>query len=371
MASEKTERPTAKRKKTAAERGDVLTSKETGVAFVTSIGMIWLFVSGGNFTDALRRMLTQALTFSHQDIEQFNAMAAISQLIGVIAGPLTLLFAILMLAAIASPALLGSLGFRAAAWQFKPSRINPLAGLKRMFGANGLVELAKSIAKIAVLGAIGWWTISTFTHSISSPNGANIEAIVAQMGRDMALSFVIMCGGLWLIAIIDAPAQFLMRLKRLMMSRQEVKDEHRQSEGAPEQKSEIRRRQYAGLRGSARQAVAQATVVLTNPTHFAVALRYRPGEDAAPIVVARGRGATAQAVRELAKSADVPTLNYPELTRALYYSTRTGEPIREDLYMAVATILGFVLNIERRANEQAPEVSVPPGARFDTEGRLV
>lgn len=371
MASEKTEQPTAKRKKDSAERGDVLTSKETGIAFVTSIGMVWLFISGGDFTDALRRMLTHALTFNHADIEQFDAMASIFRLIGFVVGPISLLFAILVIASIASPALLGSLGFRAAAWQFKASRINPIAGLKRMFGANGLVELAKSIAKIAVLGAIGWWILSTFTHSMSSPDGAAIETIVARIGRDMFLSFVIMCGGLWLIAIIDAPAQFLMRLKRLMMSRQEVKDEHRQSEGAPEQKSEMRRRQYAGLRGSARQAVAQATVVLTNPTHFAVALRYRPGEDQAPIVVARGRGATAQAVRELAKSAEVPTLNYPELTRALYYSTRTGDAIREDLYMAVATILGFVLNIERRASERAPEVTVPPGARFDTEGRLI
>ena len=132
------------------------------------------------------------------------------------------------------------------------------------------------------------------------------------------------------------------------MSKQELKDEHKQTEGSPELKAALRRRQHETARNSARRALAEATVVLTNPTHFAVALRYRPGEDAAPIVVARGRGATAEAIRELAGEHEVPLLSYPQLARALYYTSRTGQMIREDLYMAVATDPRLRLQPRRR-----------------------
>jgi flagellar biosynthetic protein FlhB len=158
---------------------------------------------------------------------------------------------------------------------------------------------------------------------------------------------------------------------RLRMSKQEVRDEHKQTEGSPELKGAIRRRQHEVLRGSARSAVAEATVILTNPTHFAVALRYRPGEDAAPVVVARGRGATAEAIRELAKESTVPILSYPQLARALYFTTRTGHVIREDLYMSVAAVLAFVFNLDAAlaSGGAQPPVDVPAGARFDEKGR--
>jgi flagellar biosynthetic protein FlhB len=157
------------------------------------------------------------------------------------------------------------------------------------------------------------------------------------------------------------------------MSKQELKDESKQTEGSPEMKSAIRQRQMATLRGSARSAVIEATVVLTNPTHFAVALKYRPGFDVAPIVVARGRGATAQAIRELAAESNVPVLSYPQLTRAIYYTTRAGQLIREDLFIAVAAVLAFVFNLDRAMAEGyvQPDVVVPEQARFDEEGRPV
>jgi flagellar biosynthetic protein FlhB len=155
------------------------------------------------------------------------------------------------------------------------------------------------------------------------------------------------------------------------MSKQEIKDEHKQSEGSPELKGHIRQKQREIAKGSARKAVSEATVILTNPTHFAVALRYNQGSDAAPIVLARGRGVTAEAIRELAGELDVPMLSYPELTRAIYYTTRAGQFVREDLYLAVATVLAFVFNLDaaRSAGHQQPRVTVPPEARFDADGR--
>jgi len=156
------------------------------------------------------------------------------------------------------------------------------------------------------------------------------------------------------------------------MTKQEVKDEHKQDEGSPELEAALRQRQHEVLRGSARKALAEATVVLTNPTHFAVALRYRPGVDPAPVVVARGRGATAQAIREMAAEGAVPTLAYPQLTRAIYFTTRTGQMIREDLYLAVASVIAFVFNLDSGIGETTPpEVEVPAAVRFDAEGRKV
>jgi flagellar biosynthetic protein FlhB len=157
------------------------------------------------------------------------------------------------------------------------------------------------------------------------------------------------------------------------MTKQEVKEENKQTEGSPEAKAGMRRRQMETARRGARAALAEASVVLTNPTHFAVALRYRPGEDVAPIVVARGRGVTADAIRALAEEHKVPLLSYPQLTRALYFTTRAGQMIRDDLYMAVATVLAFVFNIERAMADGTPqpEVVVPGSVRFDENGRPV
>jgi len=182
-----------------------------------------------------------------------------------------------------------------------------------------------------------------------------------------------MAGALGLIALIDVPAQKLQRTRRLRMSKQEIKDEHKQSEGSPEVKGHLRAKQREIAKGSVRKAMAEATVVLTNPTHFAVALRYKQGADAAPIVVARGRGITAEAIRELASEQNVPMLSYPELTRAIYYTSRAGHFVREDLYLAVATVLAFVFNLDaaRAAGHAPPTIAVPPEARFDADGRRV
>ena len=170
--------------------------------------------------------------------------------------------------------------------------------------------------------------------------------------------------------MLDVPAQIFQRMRRLRMTKQEVKDEHKQTDGSPELKAALRRRQIETARNSARKAISEATVVLTNPTHFAVALRYRPEVDAAPVVLAKGRGATAEAIRELAGEHEVPMLSYPQLTRALYYTSRPGQIIREDLYMAVAAILAFVFNLDQAlASGQAqPDVEVPAGMRFDASG---
>lgn len=372
-SDEKTEAPTDKRRKDAAEEGDVLQSREFGTALVMLVGAGWVALAGPWMVDSLRRMLTNALSFDAGAVENFDPAGTILSMVLTIAMPVALLFLLTFLAAIAAPAMLGSLGFRWSAIAFKASKLNPAAGLKRIFGLQGLMELGKSLLKIIALGTVGYWLLSGQIKAIMSLGQRDLRTALDDLGSSFSYAVVVMTMALALVAGVDIPAQIFQRMKRLRMSKQELKDENKDSEGSPEMKSAIRQRQMSVLRGSARSAVVEATVVLTNPTHFAVALKYRPGFDVAPVVVARGRGATAQAIRELAAESNVPVLSYPQLTRAIYYTTRAGQLVREDLFIAVAAILAFVFNLDRAMAEGyvQPDIVVPEEARFDEEGRPV
>ncbi|MGN6124864.1 MAG: EscU/YscU/HrcU family type III secretion system export apparatus switch protein [Sphingomonas oligoaromativorans] len=368
---EKTEEPTQKRLKESAEKGDVLQSRELGTALVMIVGAGWIALGGPLLVQALAELLRGSLSFGRSAVDDFEPGATLATQLGRIALPLGLLFAATIVAAVGAPALLGAFGFRWGAIAFKPDKLNPLNGLKRIFGAQGLIELLKSLAKVAVMGGIGWWLLSSRLKGLTTLGRGDIRGTMIELGHSFVFAVIVMAMGLVLIAGIDVPAQMIRRTSRLRMSKQEVKDEHKQSEGSPELKGAIRRRQMEASRRSARSAVMEASVVLTNPTHFAVALRYRPGQDAAPIVVARGRGATADAIRSLAEEAKVPMLRYPQLARAIYFTTRSGHMIREDLYIAVATVLAFVFNIDRAMADgiTQPVVEVPTEARFDENGR--
>lgn len=367
---QKTEAPTPKRKRDASEKGDVLQSRELGTALVVLVGAAWIALAGPMMLTALQEMMTDALTFGAADVRGFDPASVAFRLLAIVALPVIGLFALTLVAAIATPAALGSLGFRAQAFAFKGNKINPLSGLKRILGTQGLIELGKSIAKVVLLGGVGVWLIMSEARSMIGLTSQELPRALANVGNTFVIAVLVMALALFLIAAIDIPAQIFQRMKRLRMTKQEMKEEHKQAEGSPEVKAQLRRRQHEAARNSTRGAMAEATVVLTNPTHFAVALRYKAGEDHAPIVVARGRGVTADAIRELAGENEVPMLSYPQLTRALYYTSRPGQVIREDLYMAVATVLAFVFNVDAAAKAAGqPSVDVPPNMRFDASGR--
>ena len=368
---QKTEDPTDKKKRDAVGEGDVLQSRELAAALVIAMGAVWLFAMGPMIMDAIGTMLGEGLRFDAADLEHFDPAARALRLLAVVVLPVAALFGLTLLAAIGAPAMLGSLGFRGGALAFKANRINPMTGIKRIFSMNGIIELLKSFAKIALIGAVGWTVLKGASDRIFAIGGEELIPAISELGSIFVWLVIVMAGALMAIAMVDVPAQFLQRLGRLRMTKQEVKDEGKQADGSPEIKQAIRRKQYEMARGSARQAVAEATVILVNPTHFAVALRYRPGYDAAPVLLARGRGEMARAIREAAGEAGVPVLSYPALARAIYFTSRTGDLIREDLYIAVATILAFVFNLDRAMAEGVtqPDVAVPEGAMYDEEGR--
>ncbi|MFC3783486.1 flagellar biosynthetic protein FlhB [Sphingopyxis italica] len=368
---QKTEQPTAKKLADSAREGDVLMSRELATALMMLAAAGWIVAAGGWFVQSAGDLVRRGLTLNAADVADFAPAEALMRNGVEILLPLASLFALALGAAVAGPAMLGSMGWRGKALHFKGNRMSPMAGLKRMFGMQGATELGKAIAKVLLLGAIGYWLVASSLPAIMSMAQADLIAAIGLAGKAIGHAMLTLAGGLVVIALIDVPVQWFQRNKRLMMSKQEIKEEMRQSDGAPELKQAQRQRAHEILSGSARKAVSDATVVLTNPTHFSVALRYRPGTDAAPVVVARGRGDVALSIRELARAADVPMLEYPQLTRAIYFTARAGRVIPEELFVAVATVLAFVFQLERAVADGIvqPAVDVPPTHRFDPEGR--
>ncbi|SBV34662.1 Type III secretion exporter [uncultured Sphingopyxis sp.] len=368
---QKTEQPTAKKLADSAREGDVLMSRELATALMMLAAAGWIVAAGGWFVQSAGDLVRRGLTLTAADVADFAPAEALMRNGVEILLPLASLFALALGAAVAGPAMLGSMGWRGKALHFKGNRLNPMSGIKRMFGLQGATELGKAIAKVLLLGTIGYWLVASSLPAIMSMAQADLIAAIGLAGKAIGHAMLTLAGGLVVIALIDVPVQWFQRNKRLMMSKQEIKEEMRQSDGAPELKQAQRQRAHEILSGSARKAVSEATVVLTNPTHFSVALRYRPGEDAAPVVVARGRGDVALSIRELARTANVPMLEYPQLTRAIYFTARAGRVIPEELFVAVATVLAFVFQLERAAADglAQPAVDVPPSHRFDPEGR--
>ena len=368
-SGEKSQAPTQKRKDDAAKKGEILRSKELATAAVVMAGAAWLAMSGPALIDAFKAVMTESLQFSRADIDDFQPLRPLMAVGYKLVPSLAALFAITTFVAVASQAGLGNVRFNASLLTPKASRINPASGFKRMFGPQGLIELGKGLLKVTLLGAIGGWLLWSTRFEAMGLAASDINSGIAKMGATFVTLLLVMSGGLLLIAGIDLPVQLVRLLGKLRMTMQEVKDEHKESEGSPELKGHIRQRRFEILKGGARKAVQEAHVVLTNPTHFAVALRYDRGRDQAPIVTAKGRGATALAIRELAGEFQVPVLEYPALARGVYYTSDEGQQIRDDLYMAIATVLAFVFGINRQAGGQPPHVLVPDSALFDENGQ--
>ena len=368
---EKTEKATAKRLSEAAKNGDILQSRELATAMVVMAGIATMAIMGPEILAAIREMLREGLRVEPGDITTFAPQKRAAQLLSIVMLPVGAILAATFLAAVAAPALLGSLGFRPGAFALKPNKLNPLSGLKRMFGPQGLTELIKSIAKVVLMGAIGGYLVWERLVAIRQMGKAGIVPALDELGQIFILVALALAGVLFLIAGVDVPAQIMQRARRLNMSKQEIKDEHKETEGSPEAKGAIRRRQMETMNGSIRKAVSEASVILTNPTHFAVALRYQPGRDHAPIVLARGADEIARAIREMGNEVSVPILQYAELTRAVYYTSRVGQVIDERLFLAVASVLAFVFRVENRMASEMdrPHVDLPDGLRFDADGR--
>jgi flagellar biosynthesis protein FlhB len=366
-ADERTEAPTQRRKEQAREKGDRLASRDLATATAGIAGALWLWAWGADLVAGLAGLMRDGLQLGPADIAHFTP---VERGIGLLAGlsvPLMWLGGLVLLAAALGQGATGGLGFTPGLLVPKPERLDPLAGLKRLFGGQGLIELGKAIAKAAVLLGLSYLILRRNLPVIAGLSAMPLDAAIGA-AASIALSLLLWLSlGLALIAGADLPLQIFQWIRKLRMSRQDLKDEYKQQEGSPEVRAALRRAARDALKRSSRAAMAEATVVLTNPTHFAVALRYRPDVDAAPAILARGRGLVAEVIRELAAEQGVPVLSYPSVARALYFTGRVGGLVRPDLYAAVATILAFVLRVGGQGEQ--PSAEAPPSAFYDENGR--
>ena len=371
MSEEKTFAPTEKRKRDAALKGDVLRSRDMATAVAMLVGAAWLKFAGPWLFSSLAQGTRAGLSWDRSALEQFNPAAAMLRLGSGVLPPLLLLAASVLVAVLAI-----QLGPSHGRWVGanalpKAARIDPLAGLKRMFGAAGWIEAGKGLAKVLLLGAIAWtWGRAHLTELMGLGRSASLGHALALAWRAITSLLFLLASGLLLIALADWPIQWLRRTRRLRMSQQELRDEHKESDGSPERKAAQRQRQRQYATGAVAKAMQSAQFVLTNPTHFAVAMAYDPLRAAAPVVLAKGRGEKAQAMKDLARELDLPLLEVPALARSVYFTTRENQVIREELYAAVAAVLAFVLSLRRGEAPRLPAIEVPVALRFDAEGRL-
>ncbi len=371
---EKTEEPTQRRLDKAAEEGRVLTSKEVMVFTSLAMGLVLYLALGPFMRSGLSAwgglfVIDSALNLDTLGLVKVRYAFWLVILVTLIVGiPL-------MIVTLLTQIGVGGLNFSTQALHFKGNRIDPLAGLKRIFSVKGLVELAKSILKVALLFGIGgiviYMQLPELIQLSASALGLAIERASA------AVPYLIggLLVGLFIIAVIDFAWQRHTHTQSLRMTIKEVKDESRQTDGSPEVRAKIRRMQYQQSQESSQQRealgnVGDATVVITNPTHFAVALKYASGQMGAPTVLAMGRGVIAQQIIEKAEEHDVRTLCIPMLARALFFTSEIGGEITEGLYNAVAVILAYVFRINNDETLEMPELTLPPELRFDEYGNL-
>ncbi|GAA4045139.1 EscU/YscU/HrcU family type III secretion system export apparatus switch protein [Parerythrobacter jejuensis] len=368
-AGEKTFAPTQKRKQDATKKGDVLRSKELGTAIAVFAGGAWLIAAGPALLDGMETVARTSFRFDRAALEHFTPGTIFLGAIEAILPHILFLGLTVLFATAASQLIIGDGRFLASNLKPKGSRINPLSGLKRMFGTQGLIELGKGLLKVILLGGIAWWW---GTRHLTALLGLGRGELTVQLSAawDATISLLLMLAlGLAIIAMIDWPIQFVRRMNRLKMTHQEMRDETKQTEGSPEKRAAQRQRQREIARGGVSKAMEEAQFLLTNPSHFAVALTYDPELAPAPVVLAKGRDEKALAMRELAAERGLPVLEYPALARSVYFTTRESQVIREELYVAVAALIAFVFSLKRGEHPPRPGVEVPVSLRFDAQGR--
>ena len=370
---EKTEEPTQQRLQKAAEDGQLLTSKEMMVFTTLAAGLL-LFMGLSPFFDIGLGAWSQLFVIDSAENLDTLGLAKVRYGFWLVI-LVTMIFGIpLMIITVLTQAAVGGLNFSNKAYNFKSNKINPISGLKRIFSMKGLVELGKAVLKVVLLFSIGALVILQQLPSITH---LSLSSLGQGIGRVTEL-FPYLVGALLIalliIGAIDYAWQRHSHKQKLMMTLKEVKDESKQTHGSPEVRAKIRRMQMQKSQESARQRdaldnVGSATAVITNPTHFAVALKYAAGQAGAPQVVAMGRGPMALQIIDRAKDARVTTLRIPMLARALYFTSEIGGEIAEGLYNAVAVILAYVFRIDSGETMDMPELTLPPELRFDENGK--
>ena len=370
--ADKTEDPTEKRKKDSREKGEIARSKELNTLAIMLAGSIGLIIFGGALAQDMMEIMRYNFSISREALLNPDSMGAFllhSGKIALIA--LQPVLITLLIAALIGPIALGGWLFAAGSLAPKFSRMNPAAGLKRMFSAKALVELLKALAKFFIILIVALMVLQADIDDLQRIAHEPLESAVIHSLQVVAWSALWMACGLILIAAVDVPVQLWESHKKLLMTKQEVRDEHKDQEGRPEVKQRIRQTQRDMSQRRMMSAIPDADVIITNPTHFAVALKYDPEKGAAPMLLAKGSDFLALKIREIGAKHDILLLESPALARSIYYSTELDQEIPAGLYLAVAQVLAYVYQIRQhqagkgKRPDPLSDLPIPPDLRRD------
>lgn len=357
---EKSEEPSSKRLQDAREKGQVARSRELNTVVLTLIGGAALMLMAQWFSSGFQTVMRDSLAPSREDI--FEPMAMVRHLVKALWDATLMLMPflglMLVLAILASIAL-GGLNVSTQALAPKFSRISPLSGFKRLFSVRSLVELVKALFKFLLVGAMATWLLWDKLDELLFLDRMEVKVALSGLGDLIGWAFLFMAASLLLVMAVDVPFQLWDHRRQLMMTKQEVKDEHKQTDGNPEIRGRIRSMQREMAFRRMMAEVPKADVVVTNPTHYAVALRYDQQRMRAPQVVAKGVDLVARNIRKTGLEHGVPIVEAPALARAIYHGTELGDVIPQGLYLAVAKLLAYVFQIKAARRSGGPTPSLP------------
>ncbi|ANH97285.1 flagellar biosynthetic protein FlhB [Pseudomonas koreensis] len=371
---DKTEDPTEKRKKDSREKGEIARSKELNTLAVMLAGAGGLLIFGGLLAQELMDLMRLNFTLSREVIMDEKSMGTFLLVSGKIAlVAIQPVMITLLLAALIGPISLGGWLFAAGSMAPKFSRMNPGAGLKRMFSMKAVIELVKALAKFLITLFVALMVLSADIDDFLRIAHEPLEQAIIHSVTLVGWSSLWLACGLIIIAAVDVPVQLWESHKKLLMTKQEVRDEHKDQEGRPEVKQRIRQTQREMSQRRMMAAIPDADVVITNPTHYAVALKYDAEKGGAPMLLAKGSDFLALKIREIAVANNVMLLESPGLARSIYYSTELEQEIPGGLYLAVAQVLAYVYQIRqyragkgKRPDPLKDDLPIPPDLRRDS-----
>jgi flagellar biosynthetic protein FlhB len=364
-SGEKTEEPTAKKLTDARKKGQIARSKDLGTMFVLVGSAFALFLMGNSLVEGMSLMMKRLFSLSRREVMDVNALFnVVGNSVGFVIMPMLWIFFIITIAAFIGNTLLGGMSFSWEAMAPKASRLSPLAGFKRMFGVQAAVELIKSILKFFVVFIVAYLLLSGLFEQIL---GLSLEEVPINFSHAVNMllwMFLALALSIGIIVIIDAPYQVWNHTRELKMTKQEIKDEHKNIEGNPEVKGRIKRTQYEMSQRRMMGEVPDSDVVITNPTHYSIALKYDADAGGAPKLVAKGIDEMAMHIRTIAKENNVEIIQSAALARSLYYTAEVDQDIPEELYAAVAQVLAFIFQLNEhkkgRAKKPIPIAKVLP-----------
>ena len=372
-SQEKTQDPTQRRLEKAREEGKVLTSKEVFVFTSLLTGILLFYLSSFLIEDFLK-IFKSLFKFGENLNSGKTLILSFSEVIRLILKTIVVFAVPLLIVSIITQFVVGGINFSLQSIHWKFNKINPIAGLKRIFSMKGLVELIKAILKVSLLGIISYYVILNFLPDLVNITNANLFSAVNRISSFYPIVAIALLVVLAFIGIIDVIWQKYDFIKSLRMSHQDIKDEYKETDGQPEVKQKIRKLQAQAAMKARKESssidnIGDATAIITNPTHFAVALKYEVGEASAPKVICKGKGKNAELIIKKGKELEIGTMQSPKLARAIYFTCEIGEEIMSQLYNAVAIALAYIYKINNGDEIEKPEIDIPDDLVFDEFGR--